>query len=445
MNQKILDFIYRLGEFQIRLGLSNSYKLMELLGNPQRHPRIIHIAGTNGKGSTLSFLEKLLLDSGFSVCLTTSPHLLSYQERFRFQGIAITAKELEQVFIEICEKCNISLDSSPENWLVQPTFFEFSIALAFYWFQKKQPDYILLETGMGGRLDSTNVVENSLVCGFTTISFDHSEFLGDSLESIANEKFGIIKPHSKIVSTKQQPLVTKILKTKFPHNQQAILGENFFLKKKKNIFFFEKNTAKAKLSFSFKKLLLAGEHQLENATVAVEIYLTAVPQKKQLSPTSIAYSLSRTRWVGRLQYIKSKAPTLLLEAAHNAQGVRILGQYLSQQHTKDKILCVIHWLKNKNLAKELKTWRLTNIQFLPVYFTHPKANDAQKIYSDLSQITNNVFAPQKLKQIIQNYINKNFNHYDLVLITGSIYLLGAFCHNLIEQNICFTQKQFYDI
>ena len=243
MDNYLLNFIYRLGEFHIRLGLDTTYKFLEKLGNPQIHPAIIHIAGTNGKGSILTYLEKLLIDSGFKVCMTTSPHLLNYNERFRFQGKQISDTELKENFAEICQLCHIDpYMKSDKNWLVKPTFFEFSIGLAFFWFQKKKPDYILLETGMGGRMDSTNAIPKSLACIFSPISLDHTEFLGDSLIEIAQEKFGIVKKDSLIISAAQEKSVIKLLQNKFPNNRKIIFGKDFFLEKKSLFYQTKKNS-----------------------------------------------------------------------------------------------------------------------------------------------------------------------------------------------------------
>lgn len=444
MNTQVQDFIYRLGEFQIRVGLEETKKFMKILGEPYLHQNIIHIAGTNGKGSTISFLEKLLLDSGFSVGTTTSPHLLSYRERFRFQGMPISHQELNEVFEEICEKCNINPSQSFEKWLVQPTFFEFSIGLAFYWFQKKNPDFILLETGMGGRLDSTNIIKQSLVCGFTTISWDHSEFLGNSLLKIAKEKFGIIKPKSKIVSTRQKKNVEAMLKKQFPNHQKTLLNQDFFISQKKGGYFFKTKIQKEKICLTLNKLGLVGDHQVENAALALEIYLQLVSAFSRLSNEKIAKSLSCTRWVGRLQYLKKKTPPILLEAAHNKQGVKVLGKYLKKNHSKQKILCVIHWLKTKDIIQQLQQWDLENIVFQPVDFCHPKANDSQIIYQDLCKITKQILPPTSLKTMIKSYNKNQWVNYDLFLVTGSIYLLGEYCSNLIKQGD-FSKEDFYGI
>ena len=445
MDAKITDFIYRLGEFQIKLGLKTTAKLMNLLHNPHLHPRIIHIAGTNGKGSSIRLLEKLLLESNFKVAATTSPHLLHYRERFRFQGMPITEKELEQIFWKLCEKCGINPDLPPQKWKIQPTFFEFSIGLAFFWFKEKNPDFILLETGMGGKLDATNIIPESLVSGLSSISFDHTEFLGNTLEKIAQEKFGIIKPNSLIVSAQQLPNIQKILKEKFPQHKKFLGGEDFYFKKDKDKISFYGKAAGKDILFSWKSIKLIGDYQYENAALALQIYLQIIPLKNWISAKKIAVCLEETKWLARLQYLKKTTPYFLLEAAHNESGIKLLGQYLKKNYFKKKILCLIHWMKKKKILLELSKWNLANIDFLPLDFKHLKANNAKDIYQKLKSIHLNSLYPISTQQFIKNYLKGEFLCYDLILCTGSIYFLGDFCSNLIENSNLYNINDFYGL
>ena len=462
MQKEVVDLIYRLGEFKIRVGLDNTYKLMQLLGSPQLHPRIVHIAGTNGKGSVLAFLEKLLLDSGFTVGLTTSPHLLDYNERFRFQGQAISDEELESVFNEICQKCQINLKQNSKNWLVEPTFFEFSIGLAFYWFSKKKPDYILVETGMGGRLDSTNVIPSSIACAFTPISFDHSEFLGDSLLKIALEKFGIVKDKSIIISSKQEEVITDLLEKKFPAQQKYIFNKDFSVNAK-NLLFKSKlpqkisqEDAKSKewlqkwqkeneIKISLSKIPFQVDYQLDNAATALMLYFTTVANKRWLNPNQLDLSLQKSHWPARMQYIKKTNPTLLLDAAHNIQGMEVLKNHLTKYHLKDKIICAIHWLAKKDIRPILAEFKDLNIDFIPIIFEHSKANTIDNIHKDLKEGIGKSLHPQSLETLIQNFLGKKFADYSIFLVTGSIYFLAAFYAELTNRSQLFTKKMLYGV
>ncbi len=478
MDNYLLDFIYRLGEFHIRLGLETTYKFLEKLGNPQIHPAIIHIAGTNGKGSILSFLERLLIDSGFKVCMTTSPHLLDYNERFRFQAKQISDAELKENFDEICEICCIDpYSKNDKNWLVKPTFFEFSIGLAFFWFKKKKPDYILLETGMGGRMDSTNAIPKSLACIFSPISLDHTEFLGNSLLEIAQEKFGIVKKKSLIISSSQENSVLKLLQDKFPNNEKTIFGNDFFLEKRKDTYFFlskqkkwqkkkteqtleipirtkNKSPIKSPIKSPVKnpiknpaknpvKNQTISTYQLENIATALASYFSIVPPQKRLTKKKIASSLQKSHWPARLHYISKIKPTLLLDAAHNSQGIESLAKHLQQHHFKDKILCAIHWVQKKEIFVSLKKFSHLNIEFLPIDFKHSKAGDIASIQTTLKKAHLKTNSPQTLEEVIEKFLKGMFANYSIFLVTGSIYLLGDFYAKLNAQSKLFTKNNFY--
>ena len=223
-------FLYTLGENTIKFGLETTHKMMKLFNEPHHHSRIIHCAGTNGKGSTLITLEKLLIESGYTVGTTISPHLISYNERFRYQSQPINDSELEELFLYMCRTLNIDLCNLDDNtdWILKPTFFEFSILFAFLWFRKKKVDFILLETGMGGRLDATNVVDPLLTI-ITPISLDHMEFLGDTLSEIAQEKLGIVKKKVPLILSRQPRLITKQVKhhCESIHSPLLVYGEDY--------------------------------------------------------------------------------------------------------------------------------------------------------------------------------------------------------------------------
>lgn len=448
MKHKLLNFIYRLGEFKIRVGLANTHKLMQLLGNPEKQPGMIHFAGTNGKGSVLTFLEKFLIDSGFTVCATTSPHLLSYNERFRFQGKSITDEELALVFTEICKRCKINpLAKNTKSWLVEPTFFEFSIGLAFYWFQKKKPDFILLETGMGGRLDSTNVIQANLASILTPISLDHSEFLGETIQQIALEKFGIIKKNSLIISSYQEPSVLELLEKNYPENSKNILGKDFFLEKKDNNFYFKKKLSTTNqnknLKICFTNPSQKADYQLENMAVALNSYFAVVPPQKWLPVKKLNSSFQKHHWPARMQYFNSLQPKLLLEAAHNSQGIEILQKHLLQYHPKDKIICAIHWLQKKDLSAVLTKFSSLNIEFIPILFAHSKASNSTEIYKVLKDNQLKTNLPQAMDKLISNYLEKKLVSYSLLLVTGSIYFIGAFYKQLTTQSTLFTNNKLY--
>lgn len=437
MKKQYLDFLYRLGVFNIKLGLENINNILGNLNNPQKHPRIIHIAGTNGKGSTLVTIEKLLLESGCSTGATVSPHLVSFNERFRINGNSISDDLLNEAFLKVCEACGIDV-SDLENYSgdsnINPTFFEFALTMAFYAFHQKQVDYILLETGLGGRLDASNVVENPIACIFTKIDYDHQEFLGDTLELITNEKLGILKTGAKVFVAKQQPcVIDQILSVCRDRKFECFTaGENFS---------FQQDTD-GTVSYSFKNLdsiinpdcqinneirinemALAGEHQLENVATAIAVYSSVIDEEKRLTNHQIQDSLKQIDWPGRIQYLDANR-SILLDGAHNLSGMRSLLSYLEQHHATDKILFATTWMEGKEIIPALDEFDLSRVTFLPVKIEMIGTVQIKNVSDGLSQNGYRTLPITNPDDLLAKYVRQKAPEYDLVLIAGSLYLLG---------------------
>lgn len=190
-----LRYIEETHKFGIRLGLENISKLLEMLGNPQDNLNIIHVAGTNGKGSTCSFITKILQTAGYNVGLYTSPYLETFTERIRVNGYNISEEEVASIVTLIKTK----IDEMVSEGYSYPTEFEIVTAMAFYYYNKQKVDYVVLEVGMGGRYDATNIINKSLISVITPVSLDHIDALGDTIGKIAYEKAGIIKENGLVV------------------------------------------------------------------------------------------------------------------------------------------------------------------------------------------------------------------------------------------------------
>jgi len=299
---KRLERIYTLHRTDIDLRLGNSpyIALLQRLGNPHlKIPPVIHVAGTNGKGSTLAFLRAMLEADGKSVHVYTSPHLITFNERIRIAGKLIS----DEYLIDLYDR----IDAANADDAI--TFFEFTTAMAFIAFAENQADYTLLEVGMGGRLDCTNVIENPIATAITKISFDHTEFLGTTLQDIANEKAGIIKPGVPCVIGAQM-------------DSEAVMPV------------FESKGAKlilAKMPEGYPKPNLEGAHQVENAAVAM-----ALADIIGVSETARRAGLTAAQWPARLQQVSAN-PDIWFDAAHNDSGALALAAQLrrwkEQGHT----------------------------------------------------------------------------------------------------------------
>jgi len=324
--QASLKYLYDLQLFGIKLGLQNVQTLLECLENPHLDYKIAHCAGTNGKGSVCSFLARLLQASGYKVGLYTSPHLHSFTERIRINGEPVSEQEIVELTEEIRPCCSD----------IQITFFEFTTAMAFLAFARHGVDFVVLEVGMGGRLDATNIVtpEISLI---TPISDDHGQYLGDSLAAIAAEKGGIIKPSVPVVMGRQDAASFNTL-IEIAAEQNAPVqypGNNYQLTKNGNSYQFQSPD----LSLKGIQCPLAGNHQLDNLSQALCAYGYLMRGQKKVDEQVLREAIIGTRWPGRLEWLVKDSVSVLLDGAHNAAGTETLCRYLVEQGLEG-----IHWI-----------------------------------------------------------------------------------------------------
>ncbi len=318
-----------LGDKPIDLELSRVKLLLNELGNPQNKlPPVIHVAGTNGKGSTTAFLKAIFQAAGYKVHTYTSPHLVNFNERINIQGTDID----DRLLYEVCEECRIA----SEKIGITPTFFEGTTVAAFLAFSKIKADVVILEVGLGGRLDATNVIDNPAMSIITSVSLDHIEFLGDSLAKIAYEKAGIIKPNHPCVISQQYPEAMEMLLQIAEKNNSEVFAHQYD-------WVVSADDNKQMIYESQQKNLtlpapsLQGDHQYLNAGNAI----TAVLNLKQFNITDehIAQGISNAKWPARLQKllegaIINKIPQnweIWVDGAHNEDGAHVLSLWLKDQ------------------------------------------------------------------------------------------------------------------
>ena len=333
-SKKILKRLELLHPKKIDLSLNRLNRLLKKLGNPHQNlPPSIHIAGTNGKGSITSFLRSIFENSGFEVHTYTSPHLIKFNERIRINSKIISNNLLSNL-LEECEDLNNGEEI---------TFFEITTATAFLAFNRIQSDLVLIETGLGGRFDATNVINNPLCSVLTPISMDHMNFLGSTIRDITREKIGIIKKKSITIISKQYNYVRKLIR------KEAIKKNNFIfeegkdwkiIKIKKNsfIFSFKKN------KYEFPRPSLFGLHQIENASTAIA---TIMAQKKFIvSQEVISDSIKKTTWPARMQKLNSgklkdllgKSFDIWLDGGHNVHASEMIVSILKNWNNKPLII-----------------------------------------------------------------------------------------------------------
>ena len=345
---EILNRLQLLHPKQIDLSLERLIKLLKKLGNPHlKIPPTIHIAGTNGKGSTVTFLRYILEQHGFTTHTYTSPHLIKFNERIRIRS-KIISNNLLSSLLEECERCN------SKNPI---TFFEITTAAALLAFSREKADFLILETGLGGKYDATNVVENKICNVLTPISLDHMGFLGNSLRSITNEKIGILKNSTQTVISPQKSVVNKII-------------ENFAIEKKIKLFSYQKTWEIMKIDEKRQKFFyrffneineysvpnLFGKHQIFNSALALTVF--KIICKDKINHTLVSKALKKTRWPARMQKLSNgplnqlsgKEFELWLDGGHNDEAGILLSKTL-KKWKKDEIFLIVGMVKGKTPKK----------------------------------------------------------------------------------------------
>ncbi len=308
-------FLYALGNElkTAKFGLERISRLMAALGNPQRRPaRFIHVAGTNGKGSTCAMIERGLRAAGFRTGLFTSPHLLEPTERIRIDGEPVTADEFTRAFQVVHRTAEALIDAGEID--LHPSYFETVTAMAWLLFRERQVEVTVLEVGLGGRLDATNIVEPEL-CVITPVDYDHERFLGTSIESIAAEKAGILKPGVPAVIAPQRPEADIVIRARGDQITPAWTADKVTADRNESLIWSQGRHFRCGL---------AGRHQIVNALTAA----TAL-DAFGIAGEAIAEGLRDARWPGRLDRLRTD-PDIIVDGAHNPAGARALAAYVTE-------------------------------------------------------------------------------------------------------------------
>ena len=334
--EEALTYINQLSKKGISLGLERMEQLLALLGNPQEGLRCIHVAGTNGKGSVCAFLNSALRQAGLRVGRYSSPTLYDYRERIQINGVNIGKDDLAALLTIVQQACRQMAQQGQET----PTVFEVETALAFLYFQQQRCDYVLLEVGLGGRLDSTNVIQQPVLSVITAISLDHTVLLGDTLAAIAAEKGGIIKAGCPVVLSAQQPEALAVLLERCKAcGVQPMQVDATKLQ--------AEDWSRQSQRFSYGRwehltIGLLGDYQRMNAATALEALQFLQQREPALTDAVIYQALAEARWSGRFEIILQR-PLFIVDGAHNPAGAQSLAQTL-KQHFCDKINAKKIWL-----------------------------------------------------------------------------------------------------
>jgi len=412
--QESLDYLYSLARLGIKLGLENTKRLLDYFGNPQLKTPTVHIAGTNGKGSTAAFVESILRASGYRVGLYTSPHILDFRERIQVDRQLIAPEEITH--------CVATLKQASEKLNVSPTFFEFSTLMAFLHFDRQKTGWNVVEVGMGGRLDSTNLCQGK-VCIITPISRDHESSLGTRLSQIAREKAAIIKHPCAVVCGSQEKEVIQVIQDQSrSHNASLLqLGQDFQVD-------IQSHTLQGQV-FDFNgpeiwykglKIALAGRHQSVNAGLAVAA-CTALADPFVTEQT-IRQGLRSADWPGRLE-ICGTNPCLILDGAHNLDSFKKLTAFLSEFFSHKRKIWVLGIMKDKPLA-EITELISDYADYIVV--TQPKSDRSARP-EQIRKAFMNFTQPIDLADEIPLALDRAYqvaDPDDLIVVTGSLFTVA---------------------
>lgn len=399
-------------------GLERMERVLERIGNPERKIPMVHIAGSNGKGSTLAFLKEILMTEGYEVASFTSPYLEKANEQIRINNATIKDEELVNLLNELMP----ILKEEEENGYYLTTFEIYTI-LAFMYFERKRPSIAIMETGLGGRLDSTNVI-NPMLAIITNISLEHTQILGNTLGKIAEEKAGIIKERiSVITGVESQEALRPIMdKTAEKCAQLVRMGVDFWpenreLGERGECFDFRSE----KVNYFGLKLQMLGRHQLNNASLAVQACVLLdekyhVPVKEN----SIRLGLWKARWEGRFEQISSN-PDVILDGAHNLSGVKALLQTIEERYEGRNVHIIFAALKDKDYQRMIEAIEQKAASITFTQTGMERMNETKKLYETSTHKAKHM--EEDWREAIRKAY-KRISQEDVLVITGSLYFLS---------------------
>ena len=410
-----------------KFNLENITVLMERLGRPDRTYPIVHIAGTNGKGSTAAFLESILRAAGFRTGLNTSPHLERINERIRINGEEVSDQIFAETFTRVQEVIEELLAAGRLE--AHPTYFECVTALAFEVFARERVEFAVVEVGLGGRLDATNIVRPQ-VSVITRIDFDHENYLGHSLEEIAREKAGIVKAGVPVATAPQLPEVREVLRGKARELDATIVdtGEDFDLEREIAEAGCARARARARAMGEAVRQApgLPGRFQLENALNAVATARLLQARGYRITNQNIEQGIRSAEWPGRLERLQA-GPDVYLDGAHNPGAARELAQFLEENFARRRVYLIFGAMRDKSVDE------VTGILFplaSEVIFTQPgtpRAVSANQLADLAGHHAARYTVIRDAEEALESALAKARSD-DAVFVTGSLYLVGQLRH-----------------
>ncbi len=408
---RCLKAMYGLRRFGIILGLDTIKSILNALGNPQNNFCSIHVAGTNGKGSVAAALSSILQESGYRVGLYTSPHLVRFNERICINNRQISDDAVVKSYCAV-QKANHGNRT--------PTFFELTTAMALFEFSRQAVDWAVIETGMGGRLDATNVIHPALSI-ITNVSMEHRDYLGNSLAQITREKAGIIKQATPVITAIKQRQAKSVVQ-RIARKKSAplyMLGKNFTVRRQRSggfSYYGIENT------WHHMHTALLGNYQIENAALAIAACELLNKDRTAISQKSIRNGLKKTRWPGRLEIV-SEHPMIILDGAHNLIAARKLAEFLSDNLAQRPITLLVGILDDKPYKSMLKSLLSVCSRVIITRAKTNRALDTQRLFETAKKIIPDVTIISDVAQAFKQAVAAaDFN--EVICIAGSLYVVG---------------------
>ncbi|MEW6087208.1 MAG: folylpolyglutamate synthase/dihydrofolate synthase family protein [bacterium] len=446
--EQTINYLYSLERFGIQFGLEKIKYLLSLLDRPQHSFKSIHIAGTNGKGSTSSFISSILKEAGFKVGLYTSPHLIDFRERIQVNGVLIPRKRLSKIVAKL-----MPLIEKTNSRMGHLTYFEISTAIAFEYFKEENIDFACIEVGMGGRLDATNVIK-PLISVITSIGFDHTKELGNTLGKIAFEKAGIIKKNGILVCgvNDKEPLnvikkICRIQNAKLYVINQNFTGTRYAVSLHLNgqEFSYKGIWGRLQRSHVF-KISLLGEHQIHNAALALAVIeilgrgVSRTAPAVNINLDNIRAGLKNTKWPGRFEIIRKGgrpfSPAIIIDGAHNPPGACKLSEGLKTFFPGKKINFILGILKDKDIhgiVKEIMPLACKVIITSPHCDRACSPEELVKIAGKYNKDMEAVYPIRKAIKRMREKIRRGRQAaHEVICITGSLYTVGEARKELCE-------------
>ena len=418
---KCIKYLFVLERVGIKYDLNNIRALLNFIGNPEKKIKTVHIAGTNGKGSVASIINSVLIESGINTGLFTSPHINDFRERILINGEMIS----KDYMIEFTNRLYKLIEKT------KPSFFEVSTAMAFEYFFKNDVDIAVIETGLGGRLDSTNVLK-PIVSVITGIAIDHTEYLGNTIESIAGEKAGIVKKRVPCVAGYMDKIALGVIKRKCKkENSNLFYAEDIWRVRTDKCFEeytkLRINRKNDRNNFIKLEYPVPGKYQSHNVKTAFSALDTigkseSILFREEHIKSGIKNLISNSKFFGRFQKV-GESPKIIIDVSHNTQGIKNIKEILKNYKYKN-LYVIFGMMKDKEYKKCLKELEKLDAKIILTKPDYKRAEEPEVLFKSVKQ--KEKFGISENIQSALKYLKKSVNEADLILVTGSFFLVSEF-------------------